>query len=346
MPLSPDSPCTVIDGDSGFVTENKSWILGRIVRDFEIWMDQAVVEKLEHMKLEMIYSAPQKVSSNGRIGLCVSVFEPDFTMQAGLPTRGRSLYIGLLVILLQLGIASIPYGIYGDWSVLLLTAAGNALALLTTSLPEWRREKLAYGRNSKRTSVLTTTGGQHAIVVRGNGRGLELQDLAMGIVGPMTLFTKCIILTLAVFWVAFLITASNEGVGTWFLMAVGAIGTMHNWYAGNVARNPGAFGIHLRLKEVIGRVEVMDTLYEVEEIFPRLGRSMLQTYFPGHLREEDVTRWKELEKRAGAKPETRKWSSLTASVSSPTQALGGASGRFPASDISVSPAQVRVTSYV
>lgn len=108
--------------------------------------------------------------------------------------------------------------------------------------------------------------------------------MAMGTVGPMTLFTTCTILTLAVFWVALLITASNEGVGTWFLMAVGAIGTIHNWYAGNVARNPSAFGIHLRLKEVIGRVKVVDTLYEVEERFPRLGKSMLQTYFPGNPR--------------------------------------------------------------
>jgi hypothetical protein len=342
----------VIDGDSGLVTENKSWILGRIVRDFEIWMDQAVVGKLQRMRLEKIaylhekYSASQQMPSNGRIGLCVSVYEPDFTLQAGFPTRDRSLYFGLIAILVQLGIASIPFGIYGDWSILLLTAAGNALALLTTSLPEWRREKLACRRNSRRTSVLTTAGGQHAIVVLRNGRGLDLQDLAMATVGPVTLLTKFIILTLAVFWVALLITASNEGVGTWYLMAVGAIGTIHNWYAGNVARNPSAIGIHLRLKEVIGRVKVMDTLYEVEERFPRLGKSMLQIYFPGNLREEEAVRWKELEERAEAKYETHKWPAFKVSPSSPTQGLGGASGRFHASEISMSPARVQVgTSY-
>jgi hypothetical protein len=93
-------------------------------------------------------------------------------------------------------------------------------------------------------------------------------------------------------------------------------------------------------------VKVMDTLYEVEERFPRLGKSMLQIYFPGNLREEEAVRWKELEERAEAKYETHKWPAFKVSPSSPTQGLGGASGRFHASEISMSPAQVQVgTSY-
>lgn len=38
MPL-PDCPCNVINGSTGYVRDNSSWIIGRIVPDFESWMD-------------------------------------------------------------------------------------------------------------------------------------------------------------------------------------------------------------------------------------------------------------------------------------------------------------------
>merc|ERR1712093_866825 len=38
MPL-PDCACKVINGRTGYVRDNSSWIIGRIVRDFESWMD-------------------------------------------------------------------------------------------------------------------------------------------------------------------------------------------------------------------------------------------------------------------------------------------------------------------
>jgi hypothetical protein len=331
MPLSPDLPCKLIDGNSGIVTENKSWILGRIMKDFESWMDPAAVQLLQHMKEErmilekMRYSHQNdpgsRMPSIGRIGLCVSVYEPDFTLQAGRPTRDLLFYNGIFSIIIQLGISSIPWAIYGDWSVFLLTAAGISLALCTAALPEWRQEKSACRHNSKGTYILTTAGGQHAIVILGNGRGLNLQDLAMGAMFQVTWMTRLTMLTLTIFWVALLITASNEKVGIWYLMAVEAVGTVNNWYVGNAVRSPSAFGIHLRLKEVIGRGKVMDTLYEVEERFPRLGKSMLQTFFPGDLREDEVKRWQNLENSAKARHEAQKRLSLTASVPSPTPAL-------------------------
>jgi hypothetical protein len=37
MPTS-DCPSIIINGTNGFVRSNSSWILGRIVRDFESWM--------------------------------------------------------------------------------------------------------------------------------------------------------------------------------------------------------------------------------------------------------------------------------------------------------------------
>jgi len=55
MPL-PDCSCKIINGETGYVRDNTSWVIGRIVRDFEYWVDDseygggvtAKVESLQH----------------------------------------------------------------------------------------------------------------------------------------------------------------------------------------------------------------------------------------------------------------------------------------------------------
>ncbi|KAL8880024.1 MAG: hypothetical protein Q9198_002486 [Flavoplaca austrocitrina] len=38
MPLSPDCPSILINTKTGYVRTNQSWILGRMLRDYECWM--------------------------------------------------------------------------------------------------------------------------------------------------------------------------------------------------------------------------------------------------------------------------------------------------------------------
>lgn len=40
MPL-PACACKAINGRTGYVRDNSSWIIGRIVRDFKSWMDDS-----------------------------------------------------------------------------------------------------------------------------------------------------------------------------------------------------------------------------------------------------------------------------------------------------------------
>jgi hypothetical protein len=37
-----DCPCQVINGKNGYVRGNGSWVIGRMVRDYEMWVDSAV----------------------------------------------------------------------------------------------------------------------------------------------------------------------------------------------------------------------------------------------------------------------------------------------------------------
>lgn len=46
---------------------------------------------------------------------------------------------------------------------------------------------------------------------------------------------------------------------------------------------PKSFGVPLVFKEVIGEVEAMDTLFAVEQAYPRACQAMLDTFFPGRL---------------------------------------------------------------
>lgn len=48
MPVA-DCACKVIDGKSGYSRDNTSWVIGRIVRDYEEWMDPKISACLEDM---------------------------------------------------------------------------------------------------------------------------------------------------------------------------------------------------------------------------------------------------------------------------------------------------------
>ena len=87
--------------------------------------------------------------------------------------------VNTTVLVVQLGLAAIPFGLFGDWSILLVAAAGIVLSFLTGALPQWRSEKWACRSGTTKTVVLTRgNGSQHAIVVIGDGKGLDLEDLA------------------------------------------------------------------------------------------------------------------------------------------------------------------------
>ncbi|KAG5915857.1 hypothetical protein E4U42_007895 [Claviceps africana] len=74
-----------------------------------------------------------------------------------------------------------------------------------------------------------------------------------------------------------------------------------NLFEAGRSREPESYGIPLRFREVIARTGVMATLYEVEDKYPRLGWSMLPTFFPGMLRDDEVKRWAEYEGRFAGK---------------------------------------------
>ncbi|KAJ8096512.1 hypothetical protein POJ06DRAFT_264010 [Lipomyces tetrasporus] len=309
MPL-PDCACKVINGRTGYVRDNSSWIIGRIVRDFGSWMDggrrngpirthlcEMLDLRWEKDKTVMEKKEPgsgRYVARPSQAGLCVSLYKAD-RARPGYPGYDFAYFIGFATSVLQLGIAAIPCGIFGDWSILLVTASGIVLSFATGSLSQWSKEKWACRRNSEKTVVLTRgNGSQHAIVVIGDGKGLDLEDLAAGPTNvdvSASHLTRIVVILLAAFWILLLITAAGIRQNTWFLLSIGGIGILQNIFVAGWRRFPEAFGVPLIPAGVIGKPKVMDTLFAVERAYPGLGRSMLDTFFPGKLRPDEQKKW-------------------------------------------------------
>lgn len=310
MPSAPDCPSIVINGKNGYVRDNSSWILGRLVRDFESWMSQDARTKVENMidekwaddQRKAGESSQEKLTKSTQAGLCVSIYKQSTEREPGVPVQDWIYYIGFVVALIQLGISAIPCGLYGDWGILMITASGVSLAFLSGSIPQWKKEKWACRRNTNKTVILTTgNGSQHAIVIVDHGRGLDLEDLAAGPVNvnvSATMSTRIALTVLAVLWILLLITAAGKKENSWFLLAVGGIGMLDNVAVAGWQRKPSALGVHLDLIEVIGNKKVMRALLQTEESYPHVGASMRSTFFPGELWGEEKREWDRLADKA------------------------------------------------
>jgi hypothetical protein len=152
---SADYPCKVINLKNGYTRSNRSWIVGRLLRDLE-----------------------QPLSSEA---LRVEVYEADEPPDNGGLTGGKSTLFGCISILIQMGIAAIPFACFRDWGPFLITASGTCAALATAGLPQWRVEKLACRvRSKKKIAITAGNGSRHVVVILGEGNCLDIEDLAAG----------------------------------------------------------------------------------------------------------------------------------------------------------------------
>ncbi|KUL89159.1 hypothetical protein ZTR_03704 [Talaromyces verruculosus] len=308
-----DFECIVVNAKPGWITANRSWVIGRLWRDFDNWMSTTIGDLLNSMldaKFEEEKSKERTFFPDSEIdiprptrtGLCIAVYKED-PRSRGLVGRDRLYYIGFAVCIIQIGIAAIPLGIFGDWSIFLITTAGVILSFTSYSIHQWGKEKQGPRANIERPVFITRgNGSQFAILILGSREGVDFQRLAAGEELQVTRFVQIQITVLAVLWVVLLITATGIKAHTWFLFAVCTIGTLQNIYVAITWRSPEAYGIPLNFVEVIGNTKAMETLFAVEEKYPYSGLSMLDIFYPGRLFTAELERWNALRDSA---PERR-----------------------------------------
>ncbi|KAJ7508886.1 hypothetical protein B0H11DRAFT_1963011 [Mycena galericulata] len=267
---APDFACTLIDAGTRYSRNVNSWVLSRLVRDYEFPGD-----------------TPR--------GLTVTFYRTLQDKTMGVADHDWVYWTGAIVIILQLAIAIIPGALAGDWAIFMLTFGGIVLTQIQASLPQWRKE-LWSGRPIKRgkQEVVCLTrgnGSPYAMVIRSEGCGIRMADMASGL-EVKDRATIPATLALAVLWLIHLFCTSALETHTWYLLLIGAIGMLQNALASGARRHPSALGIHLEKVNEVQADKVFQALVKAEEVEKNVGLLLIDIYFPGPLRPEEE-RWKE-----------------------------------------------------
>ncbi|KAF7921446.1 hypothetical protein EAE99_007754 [Botrytis elliptica] len=290
----------VIGADSKHVRTASSWILGRLLRDLDDRYDKEMEGEESHVPPSQSVSARPGFTEKEKgishqqgkpwEALRISVYQVinQDGHNHGVPHCDWVWYSGFVVILGQLVIAMLPWVLYGQWGTFLITAYGNFLALLSGSLPQWRKEKWSCPRNGGATVTLTQgNGSRHAVVILGEKKaGLDLEILARGTrTSAPSRVTRLAAALLAIQWIGLLITADGLAIDTWYLLGIGALGSIQNVIAAGARRSPSALGVHIRdIGQPIRGNRVADVLKAAERQYPGLGMSLVPIFFPGSMR--------------------------------------------------------------
>ncbi|KAK5687050.1 hypothetical protein LTS10_001187 [Elasticomyces elasticus] len=312
----PELDCILINASSGYSRANRSWVLSRMLRDFDHWglhqsrqIEEQHLTKLQNennaawVRYREALSKGQKPAmpldpNDVRIGLRVTVWVCKSATGQG---SGDVIYwAGLSVSLAQLTIATVPWGLHGEWFAFMVTALGTLLAYASGAIPQWRIEKVGVrklkynNRVKERKNVLLTEGnGAHdVLLVLGCEGGMDLEALAAPqrqLPDPVS--TRLYSIALALSWVALLITVSGWTQHTWYILAIGMIGMLHNVGVAGVKRQPSAHGIDLQYCQTVLGARVMDVLQLLEMQHPKSGSVLISTFFPGALRTREARWW-------------------------------------------------------
>ncbi|KAH7174828.1 uncharacterized protein B0J16DRAFT_349244 [Fusarium flagelliforme] len=228
MPTT-DCPSILVNSSNGFARDNRSWVLGRILRDHEI----------HHMV------DPRPISEGGRAeSIRIDVFHLNPVKS---PTCDMIWWLGWATLVTQLTIVTIPGFLYGNWTILLIALAGICLAFVTVALPQWAEEKWATPSLLTREKVTCLTRGNgylHIMVFIGCPGSWDLERLATRMSIPRA-GTRWISLLLAILWICLLVAISGLKEHTWFLIGIGGLGMLHNVLAAGISRDPAASNFHL-----------------------------------------------------------------------------------------------------
>lgn len=336
MRCGPEVGMTVVNLDSGYDRDNNSWVLSRMVRTFDFWAAKEVKKAMGDVHILPKDEEQGLIALNGEApemhaALCVAVYKWVDGATPGVATLDAAWWSGLVVSVVQLGIAAIPWGLHGNWGIFVATAGGTLLAYLSASFPQWKKEKWYTRVRNKDVALVPSpprgNGGRLALVVLGADHGFDLEALAGGLT-PDLISTRIYTGILAIFWLVLLITCTGIKTDTWYLMAVGGLGMTHNLVVAGVPRQPKALGFPIELVKTVDTTggdpiphvfteyKVMWSLMELELKYPGKGKPLVGPFFPGKLLPWEEEWWKletsfERRRELLRKAKQNQWAKLT-----------------------------------
>lgn len=192
------------------------------------------------------------------------------------------------------------------------------------SLPQWWVEKVPGDRASRKVFALTAgNGSRDVMVIKGEGRCLDLEDLAT-LDSPRTSrpwakssafslvrrdsltrvakeflgnpvgfqLTRFVCLIEALCWFMIFVFVAAIRSHTWCLIAVGAMGLAWNSALADLKREPKARNLPLKLLDTISTRRAMDGLMDLEETHAGCGEALLNEFLPGKLTPDEKEWWR------------------------------------------------------
>lgn len=275
-----------------------------MLRDFEFWRDpdcDAVeakrlreLKRQEQLRAERLEKELQPV----RVALRVTVW--DCKVASGRGSGDLVYWAGLGVSVVQLVIATVPWGVWDEWLTFVITSCGTLLAYASGALPQWVEEKSGVRKlhfdnpaTDRKVVLLTEGNGSHDVILISSQHGcLDLEALA----GPQRSLqgsraTRVYSAVLAILWIVLLVSIAGWDRHTWFLLVIGLLGLVHNAAVCAIRRRPSAYGIELEYQQTIVAAKVMEVLHDVETKFPQAGAALLDEFFSGDLRPREELLW-------------------------------------------------------
>ncbi|CAK7236855.1 hypothetical protein SCUCBS95973_009751 [Sporothrix curviconia] len=236
-----DASPIVVNCTTGIKRESRSWVLARLLRDYEI---RCAVD-------------PRSEEDTGRAeSLRIDVFALG---AADMPLSYDGFWwSGWAVIVLQLAASAVPWILYGDWAIFLVTLAGTLLAALMCSLRQWTEEKFVTRKlDEDKVVALTRGNGSFHVMVFVGGRGAwDLESLATGDYHARW-ESRWICGLLVLLWTVLLLATSGIGDHTWFLICIGGAGMLQNLCVASACRDFATSGLqprsYGRMSTIIGR---------------------------------------------------------------------------------------------
>lgn len=265
----PSCSCSLIDVSTGHARDVKSWPLSRLVRDYEF-------------------------PGETPLGLTITFYETSPNKPCGVPDRDWVYYSGVIVIMLQLAIAIIPGAMFGNWMILIITASGTLLVQVQAAFPQWRKELWAARTIPEEASEVVCltkgNGSAYVMVVKSEGTGLRLADLASGreVTSRTTVPATFLF---AILWLIHLFCMTGVVNNSWYSILIGGLGMLQNAIASGARRRPGALGFHLKRVNEVQNNKVFDALKQAEAIESKVGVVLTDVFFPGGLRSDEEA-WK------------------------------------------------------
>ena len=307
----PETPLIVINCENGIARSNSSWVLDRLMRDYEA-----------RLEAKMENEAPYHSQGKRRgVSLRVDIYKAKAIAEHQGPRIDFTWVTGCMVIVIQQVLAAVPWIVWGDWGIFLVTISGTFICLITAGLPQWTAEKWpapCIDEGKKKLIALTRGNGTQFVMIvicETGAWDLEAMASSRSAVHPET---RWFTFAFSILWTILLITVTALKDHTWFLIAIGGLGMLQNALAAGFQLRPEHSNIYLepcepitgyradraakleaaqhddsnsdeehdqtRLFDPINGADVADvmgTLIQLEKLYPGAGGSLIPIYFPG-----------------------------------------------------------------